>query len=259
MSEVMMWSAVAIALVMVATWLVSLPLRNASIVDIVWGFGFAVVAWVAFATVSDPAPRRWLLVVLTTIWGMRLAGYLAWRNLGKDEDYRYQAMRKKAGDGFWWVSLLRVFLAQGAIMWVVSLPVQAGQALSQRPLGWLDWLGVAAWSVGVFFESVGDFQLARFKADPDNEGQVMDGGLWRYTRHPNYFGDFMVWWGLYAISLSTGGWWTVIGPAAMTVLLMKVSGVDLLEKSIGKRRPGYDEYIRRTNAFFPGPPRNHDA
>ena len=142
-------------------------------------------------------------------------------------------------------------------MWVVSLPVQVGQVPATPPaLTWIDYLGAAVWLVGLLFESVGDRQLARFKADPTNEGKVMDRGLWRYTRHPNYFGDFMVWWGLYLIALATVvAWWTVIGPIVMSVLLIRVSGKAMLEKTIGKRRPGYDDYVRRTSGFFPMPPR----
>lgn len=256
MSDVMLWSAVAVAVVMGITWVVSVVVDDVSIVDLVWGLGFVVVAWVTFSVIGDPGARRWLIVTLATVWGLRLSSYLTWRNLGHGEDSRYQAMRAKSPDTFWWKSLLTVFLLQGVVMWVVSLPLQAGQVPVPGPLGWLDWVGVAAWTVGIFFETVGDAQLARFKADPANEGKVMDRGLWHYTRHPNYFGDFIVWWGLYLIAVSAGAWWTVVSPVVMTILLMKVSGAGLLEKTITTRRPGYDEYIRSTNAFFPGPP-NH--
>ena len=251
----MLAAAITVVGLMLVTWIISVVVKDASIVDLVWGLGFVLVAWAAFITIGDPGPRRWLLVVLTSIWGLRLSGYLTWRNLGKGEDYRYQEMRKKAPDIFWLKSLFTVFLLQGVLMWVVSLPVQAGQ-VPEPTLGWLDWIGVAAWAVGIFFESVGDVQLARFKADPANKGKVMDGGLWRYTRHPNYFGDFMVWWGLYLIALSAGAWWTIVGPALMSFLLLRVSGVALLEKTISSRREGYEEYVRRTNAFFPGPPKD---
>ena len=179
------------------------------------------------------------------------------RNLGKKEDYRYQEMRRRQGDRFAMTSLWTVFGLQGVLMWVVSLPVQVGQVPATPPsLTWIDYLGAAVWLVGLLFESVGDWQLARFKADPANKGKVMDRGLWRYTRHPNYFGDFLVWWGLYLIALATGvAWWTVIGPIVMSILLIRVSGKAMLEKTIGKRRPGYDDYIRRTSGFFPMPPK----
>ena len=198
-----------------------------------------------------------LVAVLTTLWGLRLAGYLASRNLGKGEDYRYQAMRRRLGARFPLVSLFTVFGLQGVLMWIVSLPVQTAQ-VPDTPSGLvaLDFAGIGLWCAGMFFETVGDLQLARFKADPGNGGRVMDRGLWRYTRHPNYFGDFCVWWGLYAIALATGdAWWAVVGPLVMSVLLLRVSGVTLLERHMEKRRPGYDEYARRTSEFFPRPPR----
>lgn len=246
-----------IAIAVILLWAISVVIRDASIVDIYWGFGFVLVAWVAFAIGDGAYSRQLLLTALVTIWGLRLTVYLAWRNLGKGEDYRYVAMRERWGPRFPLVSLGTVFLLQGALQWIVSLPVQAAQ-VPESPEGliWLDWVGVAAWAIGLCFETVGDLQLARFKADPANEGKVLDRGLWRYTRHPNYFGDFMVWWGLYVIALSTGdAWWSIIGPIVMTVLLMRVSGVGMLEKTITSRRPGYEEYIARTSAFFPRPPK----
>lgn len=252
----MLVAAATILVLMVVTWLISVAVKDASIVDLIWGLGFVLVAWAAFITIGEPGGRRWLLVLLTSVWGLRLSGYLSWRNLGKGEDFRYQKMREKAPDSFWWKSLFTVFFLQGVLMWVVSLPVQIGQVPTAEPLGILDWLGVAAWAVGFFFETVGDLQLARFKADPANKGRVMDGGLWRYTRHPNYFGDFMVWWGLYMIALSAGAWWTIVGPVLMSFLLLRVSGVAMLERDISSRRQGYDEYVRRTSAFFPTPPKD---
>jgi len=255
--SVMLASAAAIAALMLGTWLVSLAVRDASIVDIVWGLGFVIVAWVSFAVADGSTARRWLVVVLTTAWGLRLAGYLAWRNLGKGEDPRYRAMRRRHGARFGLVSLYLVFGLQGVLMWVVSLPVQAAQ-VPDAPSGLaaLDFIGIALWCVGMFFETVGDVQLARFKADSANKGRVMDRGLWRYTRHPNYFGDFCVWWGLYAVALATGdAWWAIAGPLVMSVLLLRVSGVTLLERHIQARRPGYADYARRTSAFFPRPPR----
>lgn len=256
--EVLVASTVAIAVLMLAVWVVSVLVRDASIIDLVWGPAFVVVGWAAVVVGEGDQTRAVLLAALLTVWGLRLGGYLAWRNLGSGEDRRYQAMRRKWGDRFWLVSLVTVFATQGLLVLVVSLPVQLA-ATAEHPtnLGALAWIGVAVWCVGLFFETVGDTQLARFKADPDNEGQVMDRGLWRYTRHPNYFGDFCVWWGIFLIAAETGpGRWGVIGPLVMSALLMRYSGVGVLEKSIGTRRPGYAEYARRTSTFFPRPPRS---
>ena len=256
MGEAMMWAAVWIAALMVSTWMLSLVLRNASIVDIAWGLGFVGVAWVVRLTVDGNGARQWLLTGLTSAWGLRLAGYLFWRNHGKGEDFRYRAMRKHWGPRFGLISLVTVFTLQGALMWVVSLPVQLGQARVSPDLGVLTVIGVVLFAVGLFFEAVGDVQLARFKARPENAGLVMDRGLWRYTRHPNYFGDACVWWGLGLIGAETGlGALGLIGSAAMNVLLLRVSGVALLEKSLVKRRDGYADYIERTSAFVPLPPK----
>ncbi len=248
-------SAGAVLALLVATWLVSLALRDVSIVDIAWGLGFVVIAWVAFVSGDGDEARRALLVGLVTVWGLRLAGYIGARKLRHPgEDPRYGEWRKKWGDRFWIVSLVNVFLLQAVLVWIVSLPVQ-GASARDADLGWLDGVGVALWAVGLFFEGVGDAQMARFKADPSNRGKVMDRGLWRLTRHPNYFGDFCVWWGIGLIALSSGAWWSLFGPAVVTLLLTRVSGKDHLERSMSER-PGYAEYIARTSGFFPRPPRN---
>jgi steroid 5-alpha reductase family enzyme len=216
-----------------------------------------VVAWVTALIAEGAEARRVLLVVLVSVWGLRLSGYLAWRNLGEGEDYRYQAMRERYAPRFWIISLFVVFGLQAALSWVVSLPVQGGQVPADPDgLVLVDYVGIVVWATGLAFESIGDWQLARFKADPANQGEVMDRGLWRYTRHPNYFGDFLVWWGLYLVALATvDAWWTVVGPLVMSVLLIRVSGAALLERSLRKRRPGYEDYVRRTSAFFPRRPR----
>ena len=242
---------------MLVLWLVSLAIKNASIVDIFWGAGFAVIALVAFTLTDGYAPRKMLITGLAVIWGLRLATHIGWRNHGKGEDFRYQAMRKRSRDRFALVSLYTVFGLQGVLMWVISLPLQFAQ-LAREParLTWLDYLGAVLWLIGFSFEAIGDWQLARFKADPANKGKVMDRGLWAYTRHPNYFGDALLWWGFFLIALATpGGLWTVISPVLMTTLLMKVSGVALLEKTLVKTRPEYQGYVRRTSAFFPLPPK----
>ena len=249
-------AAVAIVILMIGTWLVSVAIRNASIVDITWGFGFVVVAWVVRLQGDTNTTRQWLLVALTTIWGLRLTVYLFLRNRGQPEDYRYQAMRRRHGARFPIISLATVFAFQGLMMWVVSLPVQLGQVSDTPNVGLLGILGVIVWAIGIFFEAVGDYQLARFKSEPANAGTVMDHGLWRYTRHPNYFGDACVWWGLGLIAAETGvGAWGLIGSVVMTILLVRVSGAALLERSLRKRKPGYEEYVARTSSFLPRPPR----
>lgn len=256
--EVFGASAAAIAVLMIGTWVVSLRLRNASIVDIVWGAGFVLVAWVSYALGDGVASRKMLLAWMVTLWGGRLAIYLFIRNHGKGEDPRYVAMRKRRGDKFRMQSLWLVFGLQGVLMWIVSLPVQVGSVADQPDsLGPVEIVGVILYTIGIYFESTGDFQLSQFKADPANAGLVMDQGLWRYTRHPNYFGDFCVWWGIWIVAAATGvGLYAIVGPIVMTFFLLRVSGVAMLERSITKRRPGYDEYMRKTNAFFPGPPKH---
>lgn len=257
LSTTLLASAGFVAAAMGSLWVLSLVRRDASLVDVAWGPGFAGIACVAFA-VSDGAPaRKALVLALALLWGLRLGAHLFWRNHGKGEDFRYQAMRRHWGARFAWVSLFTVFGLQGVLMWLVSLPLQVAQvARAPETLGALDALGAGLWVVGMFFESVGDWQLARFKAHPANAGRVMDRGLWRYTRHPNYFGDCLVWWGFFAISAAVpGGAYTLVSAVVMTILLRRVSGVTLLERSLLKRRPGYAEYVARTNPFVPGPPR----
>lgn len=256
-ADVLGTAAIVVAVIMIVTWLVSLVLANASIVDIVWGAGFVAVAWAAAAVGDGDPDRSALLVALVTIWGLRLAGYLWWRNHGKGEDWRYRAMRKRHGEAFAIRSLVTVFALQGLLMWIVSLPVQLAMTPAEPAgIGPLAVVGVIVWCVGFFFETVGDAQLARFKADPANEGRVMDRGLWRFTRHPNYFGDFCVWWGIFCVAAETpDARWGVIGPVVMSVLLLRVSGVPLLERSLQRRRPDYEAYAARTAAFFPRPPR----
>jgi steroid 5-alpha reductase family enzyme len=253
-------SAAAIVVLMAATWGLSLAVRDASIVDSVWSLGFVVVAAVALVAGPGVFERRLLVFALVAVWGARLSLHVTRRNRGAGEDFRYQAFRARWGSRFWWVSLFTVFLLQGAIMFVVSLPIQAaGAGTTPSALGLLDGVGIALWIVGFAFETVGDAQLARFKADPANRGTVMDRGLWRYTRHPNYFGDATLWWGIGLVALATPfGPWALVGPAVMTFMLVRVSGVAMLERTIAERRPGYAEYVRRTSAFVPLPPRSGD-
>jgi len=245
-------SALALGLAMGVLWLLSIRLRNASIVDPFWGTGYVLVAWISAAGTTGAEPRRAVLLALVTAWGLRLSLHLLARNAGHGEDPRYRAMRAQHGPRFWWVSLFTVFAFQGLLLWVVALPLMA-VVVARGPagLGPLDLLGVGLWAVGFFFEAVGDWQLGRFQADPATRGTVLDTGLWRYTRHPNYFGDALQWWGFGVLALATGAWWALVSPVVMNLLLLKVSGVALLEKDIAERRPGYREYVRRTNAFFP--------
>jgi steroid 5-alpha reductase family enzyme len=255
---VFLWSALAILGAVTAVWAISVKIKDASIVDIFWGFGFVLVAWVArFSAGGDWTLRRTLLFAAATVWGLRLTLHLASRNLGKGEDFRYRAMRKKHGDKFWFVSLRTVFLFQGLMMFVVSLPLQVGlmQHNDRSELTALVVAGFLIWCVGVAFETVGDLQLKRFKADTSNKGKVLDTGLWAWTRHPNYFGDAVAWWGMWLIAASVlPGVATIVGPIAMTYLLRKVSGVPMLEYTM-RKRPGYDTYIAATSAFVPRPPK----
>ena len=247
----------AILAALTLAWMLSVRLRDASIVDVCWGLGFVLLAWLYLASSPTLTSRSWLVTTLITLWGVRLSVHLFRRNHGKGEDRRYQAMRAAHGPAFWWRSLFTVFWLQGAILWFVALPLLVAvrathPSRSPRSMAW----EFCCFAIGFGFEVVGDYQLERFRAEPANRGKVLDRGLWRYTRHPNYFGDATMWWGLYAIAAATpSGWLTVLSPALMTLLLMRVSGVTLLEDSLKASKPGYRAYIARTPAFFPWFPR----
>lgn len=238
-------------------WLVSLARRDASIVDRFWGLGFVVLAaWYASHGGGWPT-RSWLLLGLTAAWGIRLSVHIHARNRGKPEDARYARWRDAGGGRYWWTSLFKVFLLQAVILWIVSAPLLAALA-SPTPtrLTATDALGTAVWLIGFVFEAVGDAQLASFRRDPANAGRVLRTGLWRYTRHPNYFGDSLIWWGFFVFAAGVpGGWWTVCSPVLMTFLLVRVSGVALLEAGLHETRPEYVDYVARTSAFLPLPPR----
>ncbi len=243
---------------MTLLWLLSLVLKNSSIVDPFWGTGFVIANWVYFALTPDGfAARKWLISILVTIWGLRLSLYLLWRNWGKGEDFRYQKFRQDAGKKWWWYSFFQTFLLQGVLLWIISAPLLAANyAATPDRLTILDYLAVLLWLLGFFFEAMGDLQLARFKADPANKGKVLDRGVWRYTRHPNYFGDATQWWAYYLIAASaSGGFWTLFSPVIMTLFLLRVSGVTLLEKTLTTTKPGYKEYVESTSAFIPWFPR----
>ena len=255
--DVQLWTLAAGAAVMALAWAVSLPLRDASVADIAWGLVFAAIAWTALAVGDGAEDRELLIAVLVTVWALRLSLYIGRRHDG--EDKRYVAMRERQGASFAIRSLFTVFLLQSAIAWVVSAPVQ-GAAADSTPaeIGALGLIGALVTVFGIAFEATADGQLRRFltRKSEGVESGVMDQGLWRYSRHPNYFGNATLWFGIWLIALETGSaWWTVIGPVVMTFFLLRVSGVALTEKTIGKRRPGYPEYVERTSAFVPLPPK----
>ncbi|MEO1162633.1 MAG: DUF1295 domain-containing protein [Chloroflexota bacterium] len=237
-------------------WGISLLITDASIVDIFWGAGFVFIAWCYVFLQDSITIRAWLMTLLVSLWGGRLVLYLAWRNLGKGEDFRYKRWRADAGQKWWWLSYIRVFMLQGVVMLIVSVPILGVHQTAETSLNWLDGLAIALWSIGFSFEVIGDWQLARFKSNPANEGKILDTGLWRYTRHPNYFGDAVVWWAFYILALASGAWWTIFGAITMTFFLMRVSGVPMLERSLKKRKPAYQAYVERTSSFFPLPPKS---
>ena len=201
---VFVWNLVAVTGMMFCGWLLSLVYKNVSLVDSLWGLGFVLIAWITFGLSDGFSGRKALIVALTTIWGLRLSVHLTWRNWGKGEDPRYGGWRQASGDRFWIISLFKVFLLQALFLWVIALTIQYGQ-VSLQPAYFtrLDVFGCILWLIGFFFECVSDWQLARFKADPANKGKVMDRGLWAYSRHPNYFGESLIWWGFFLMALST--------------------------------------------------------
>ena len=238
---------------MTVLWLISIAIKNVSIVDLFWGLGFVISAAFYFIRTGGPEPRKTILLLMVAFWGFRLSGYLTWRNAGKGEDFRYREFRKKYGNNnYWWISFFQTFLLQGILMWLISVPL-LGAMLSEpeKQLGILDFLGIILWIIGLAFEAGGDFQLARFRSNPANKGKVLNTGFWRYTRHPNYFGDSAVWWGYGLFCISAGSYLPVLGSILMTALIIKVSGVALLEKSLKEQKPQYKEYIEKTSAFLP--------
>lgn len=244
----------AVGTVSIVTWLVSVVRRDVSIVDSMWSLMILLCLLMYTLLAESTGPRTGLAIALLSLWAIRLALHITIRNHGEPEDRRYREIRRNNQPFFEWKSLYLVFLFQGFLAWVVCLPVVAAVG-GQTPPGPLDFAGVALWLIGMFFEGIGDYQLMRFRNSGRSENQVLDTGLWRYTRHPNYFGEAVVWWGFYLMAVSAGAWWSVFAPLLMTFLLLKVSGVVLLEKDMAGRRPAYRDYIRRTNAFFPGPPK----
>lgn len=246
----------------VVLWAVSLKTRDPSMVDSFWAFGMVILAWASWLHTDGSPQRSAWLVGLCTVWGLRLGGYLFWRWRAHGPDKRYVAMMGKAKDTRGWgyakASFILVFALQAPLLWIVSMPVQVGQyAAEPAMIGAIGWAGVALAIIGIGFETIGDAQLVAFKADPANAGKVMDRGLWRYTRHPNYFGDACLWWGLWLLAAETApGRWVIFAPALLTFLLLKWSGVPILERKLGKTRPGYADYVRRTSGFIPWPPKD---
>jgi steroid 5-alpha reductase family enzyme len=244
---------VALALAL-GTWAVSIAKRNVSIVDAVWALMILGAGLAYAATLPEPGPRAAWVLGLAAVWAARLSIYITWRNWGEPEDRRYRAIRSRNQPRFALKSLYLVFGLQAVLAWIVAAPLAAA-ARSQAPLGWLDFTGAALALFGIAFEAVADWQVARWRARRPAPGSVLQGGLWRYSRHPNYFGEFCVWWGFGLVALGAGAGWALVSPVLMTILLLKVSGVALLEKDLSARKPAYAAYMRRTNAFFPGPPR----
>ncbi len=246
----------AILSMMTILWLISVKIKNVSIVDLFWGFGFVVAGAVYYISTEGLEARKILLMSMVALWGLRLSIHLTLRNHGKGEDFRYQKFRRDFGEHrYWWYSFFSVFLLQGILMWLISAPLLGAQFYTGNELGILDFTGVAIWIIGFIFEAGGDIQLARFKENPANKGKVLNTGFWHYTRHPNYFGDAAVWFGYGLICISAGSYWPVLGSVLMTALIIKVSGVALLEKTLNTTKPGYQEYVRRTSAFIPWFPR----
>lgn len=261
MVEHLLVNAASVAVGMTVLWLVAVRISDVSFIDAVWGLGMAVVAILSFAQLGDPGARAAVIAAMAAIWGTRLGVHLfvRWRKSG--EDPRYARMLGKAREnGKYAGGAFRVFASQAVLLWVTCLPAQLGTLASEEPapLGPVAVAGAGLWLVGIVFETVGDAQLARFRADPASKGKVLDTGLWRYTRHPNYFGDACVWWGIWLASAEAG--WPValgglIGPVFLTFTLTRWSGKPLLEKGLARTRPGYAEYVARTSGFIPWPPR----
>lgn len=251
--QIYLQALLIIMIMMSVLWIISIPLKNVSIVDLFWGFGFVVAATVYFFNTDGLHIRKTLLLAMVAIWGLRLSIYLAWRNIGKGEDYRYQNFRKQYGEHcYWWISFFQTFLLQGILMWLISAPLLGAQYYSRgNALHLLDYVGIIVWLIGFIFEAGGDIQLARFKANPANKGKVMDRGFWHYTRHPNYFGDATVWTGYALVCVSAGSYLPVLGAVLMIALIIKVSGVALLEKTLKVTKPEYKDYMERTSAFIP--------
>lgn len=232
-------------------WFYSIYIKNVSIVDIFWGLGFVILNTYYLLAVDSFTNRQILVLILVSLWGIRLSGYLACRNIGKPEDYRYQQFRQDYGpERYWWFSYFQVFLLQGGLILIVSLPLLAIN-INQSAINWLDYIAVLVWSLGFVFEAGGDYQLAQFKKNPKNKGKVLRSGFWKYTRHPNYFGDATVWVAYALFCIASGSYWQIMGTIIMILLIVKVSGVAMLERTLKDTKPAYREYIKKTHSFIP--------
>ncbi|MEZ4932391.1 MAG: DUF1295 domain-containing protein [Saprospiraceae bacterium] len=243
--------------IMTLLWLFSLAIKDSSIVDIFWGIGFVITAWFYAYIIGFEKLNAWQYIFLgmVSIWGSRLAIYLGMRNIGKGEDFRYAQWRKESGKNWWWISFLRVFVLQGIILWIVS-SIFVPALLATKNLPILIYAGITLWAIGLYFEAIGDYQLMQFKNNPNNKGKVLNTGVWKYTRHPNYFGDALLWWGFFCFAFAhSSGWTFIFSPLLMTFLLLKISGVAMLEKTLKNTKPEYEEYIKKTSAFIPWPPK----
>jgi len=243
-----------ILFVYMSLWfVVSLVKKRNDVADVAWGLGFVLISWTSFFLVDYSGPREILINILVTIWGLRLAWHIHTRNKGKSEDYRYLAWRKEWGQWFYLRSFLQVYFLQGLLLFLIVLPVLVINKNSEATLGVLDFLGVLVWLLGFYFEVVGDAQLVRFIKNPANKGKLMQSGLWAYTRHPNYFGEVVQWWGIWLVALSVpNGAFAIIGPLTITILILKVSGIPMLEKKMAEN-PEFVEYKKKTSMFIPLP------
>jgi steroid 5-alpha reductase family enzyme len=242
--------AFLVVLVMVSVlWAISVPLKDASIIDMFWGPLFVAMAWVLLPATDALSVKSYLVTLLVTLWGLRLAFHLINRNLGQGEDQRYRQWRERAGDNWWLQTYYRIYLLQGGIALVVATPLIAA-FYSPYDLTLINFIGVLVWAAGFVYELLADIQLTRFKADPDNRGKVMNEGLWAHSRHPNYFGDALQWWGLGLIAVTGATWWALLGPLAMTAVFLGLSN-DVLERGMKKRNPKYVDYIENTPKFLP--------
>lgn len=251
--EIYLYGFGFVMVLMTLIWILSVRLKNASIVDPFWSVGFIVAGTTYFLYTEGFQTRKIIVLSLLVIWALRLAIYLGWRNIGKPEDYRYQQFRKDYGpERYWWFSFFQVFLLQGFLLWLVSAPLISAMHYGvDIPLGPFDYVGAALWLIGFIFEAGGDYQLTRFKKDSNNKGKLLTSGLWKYTRHPNYFGDACLWWGFGCFSVSVGSYLPLLGPLLMSLLIIKVSGVAMLERTLKHTKPGYEDYVRRTSALIP--------
>ncbi|MGM0438908.1 MAG: DUF1295 domain-containing protein [Patescibacteria group bacterium] len=249
--------AIALLTYMSFLFLISLIKKRNDVADIGWGLGFVLLAWISFYFSYQAVGfsfRSIIVSAMITLWGFRLAGHIYLRNKGKEEDYRYKKWREEWGKWFYLRSYGQVYILQGILLFTISLPVLFINKNTGVALEFLDVIAILIWLVGFFFEVVSDYQLKKFIDDPNKSG-IMEEGLWKYSRHPNYFGEVAGWWGIWLLAASAGGWWTIISPITITLLILKISGIPLLEEKLSKR-DGFEEYKQRVSKFIPLPPKS---